>query len=86
MTMSKALAVRPQVGPSLSHPLRSIVRPTIHPPVARGSTVSADLFAEDDFELGGEFLEVFTLASERISGFVMGSALIGIVWITFSLL
>jgi hypothetical protein len=41
---------------------------------------------EDDFELGREFLDVFTRASERITGFVVGCTVIGVVWLTFSIL
>jgi hypothetical protein len=41
---------------------------------------------EDDFELGGEFLDVFTRASERIAGFVVGCTVIGVVWLAFTVL
>jgi hypothetical protein len=84
----KALAAKPHLGPSLhSNPREETVRQTrIEPPSVRVSAVSAGLVMEDDFELGREFLDVFTRASERITGFVVGCTVIGVVWLTFSIL
>ena len=85
--LQQALAARPGIGPSvLSTPLGKTIRQSqIEPPATR-SAAGAGLFIEDDFELGSDFLLVFTRASERIAGFVVGCAAIGIVWVTFSLL
>jgi hypothetical protein len=41
---------------------------------------SASLVTEDDFELGGGFLEVWTCACERIVGFLLGAAVVGTGW------
>lgn len=62
------------------------------PPTAHRTPESTRLrrqrrpFMEDDFELGGEFLDVFTRASERIAGFVVGCTVIGVVWLAFTVL
>ena len=59
--------------------------PTTKPaPAGRGSAVSAGLSAEEDFELGQEFLDVFTRASERVAGFVVGCTVMGVVWLAFT--
>jgi hypothetical protein len=42
--------------------------------------ISAALSAEDDFEIGGEFLDVFILAGERVAGFLAGCILIAGLW------
>jgi hypothetical protein len=82
----KALAARPGIGSSVvSFPLVKTVR-QIMPPAPSGSAVSAGLSAEDDFELGGEFLDVFTRASERIMGFAVGCMAVGILWLAVSLI
>jgi hypothetical protein len=84
----KALVAKPDVGPSLRlNPLRESVRqPRTEPLKARGSAASAALSTEDDFELSSEFIDVFTRASERIAGFVVGCTVIGVVWLAFSIL
>ena len=56
------------------------------PPKVRGSAAGAFFSAEEDFELGSDFLDVFTRASERVAGFVVGCTVIGIVWLAVSLL
>ena len=83
----KALAARPGVGPSvLSISLtKAAPQSRIEPPARTGSAASAAISAEDDFELGSEFLDVFTRASERVAGFVVGCMVIGIAWLAFSL-
>jgi hypothetical protein len=82
----KALAATSRIGP-LSNPFTQSVRQSqIKPPAACGSAVSAGLSAEEDFELGGEFLDVFTRANERVAGFVVGCTVVGVVWLAFSLL
>jgi hypothetical protein len=43
--------------------------------------ISATLSGEEDFELGGEFLDVFVRAGERVAGFLVGCMLIAGVWI-----
>ena len=84
----KALAVRPGNGTAdLCNPLRETMRQTrLEPPARSGLAVSACLSAEDDFELGSEFLDVFTRATERVAGFVVGCTVIGIAWLAFSFL
>ena len=42
--------------------------------------ISAALSGEEDFELGGEFLDVFVRAGERVAGFLAGCMLIAGVW------
>lgn len=83
----KALAARPGIGPSvLWSSMRAVGQMQIEPPAPPGLAVSACLSAEDDFELNGEFLDVFIRASERIAGFVVGCTVIGVAWLAFSLL
>lgn len=84
----KALAARPGIGPSVfSTPFVKTVRQfKPEPPAPPGSAVSACLFAEDDFELNAEFLDVVTRASERVAGFIVGCTVIGVAWAAFSLL
>ena len=83
----KALAARPGIGPSvLSISLAKAARQSrLEPPAPTGSAASVGLCAEDDFELGSEFLDVFTRASERVAGFVVGGTVIGVAWLAFSL-
>ncbi|HLY06362.1 MAG TPA: hypothetical protein VKR31_11505 [Rhizomicrobium sp.] len=83
----KALAAKPGIGrPVLCTPLIETAGTRQNPPAPSGSAVSACLFVEDDFELNSEFLEVFTRASERVAGFVVGCTAIGVVWLAFSFL
>jgi hypothetical protein len=42
---------------------------------------SASLVTEDDFELGGEFLEVWACAGERAVGFLLGAAVVATAWV-----
>ena len=42
--------------------------------------ISAPLAEEEDFELGGEFLDVYIRAGERVAGFLAGCMLIAGVW------
>ena len=86
--MLKALAAKPQFGrPLISVPHREVVRRLRTEPSKRSCSVaSAVLSAEDDFEIGGEFLDVFARASERVAGFVIGCMVIGIVWLAWTLL
>ena len=46
-------------------------------PLATGASLST----EDDFEIGGEFLDVFVRSGERVAGFLAGCMLIGGIWI-----
>jgi hypothetical protein len=48
-------------------------------------SASACLSTEEDFEMSSEFLDVFTRASERIAGFVVGCSVIAAVWLAWSL-
>jgi hypothetical protein len=48
--------------------------------------ISASLTAEDDFELGGEFLDVFLRAGERVMGFFTGCLVVAAVWMIVSTL
>jgi hypothetical protein len=48
--------------------------------------ISAALFGEEDFELGGEFLDVFVRAGERVAGFLAGCILIAGVWMLWAAL
>jgi hypothetical protein len=48
--------------------------------------ISAALSGEEDFELGGEFLDVFIRAGERVAGFLAGCILIAGVWIIWAAL
>ena len=43
--------------------------------------VSASLVTEDDFELGGAFLEVWACAGERAVGFLLGAAVVAVAWV-----
>ena len=83
----KALAARPGIGkPVLWTPFMKTVRHNApEPPAPSGSAASACLSAEEDFELAGEFLDVFTRTSERVVGFVFGCTVIAIIWAVFSL-
>lgn len=86
--LQKALAAKSQIGPShMILPLEENVRQrSMKPPKAGTSVAGAGFFTEDDFELGEEFLDAFTRASERVAGFVVGCALIGVAWLAFSLI
>lgn len=83
----KALAARPGIGPSAlwTPSIKTVSQSKLEPPAPSGLAVSACLSAEDDFELSGEFLEVFMRASERVAGFVVGCTVIGVAWLAFSL-
>ena len=82
----KALAARPGIGSTVfATPSKTVRQTHIMPPAVTGFAVSAGLSTEDDFELGGEFLDVFTRASERVGGFVVGCTVIGVVWLAASL-
>jgi len=85
--LQKALTANPGIGRSvLCSPFIETARQTsIKPRAPSGIPVSACLSAEDDFELNSEFLDVFTRASERLAGFVVGCTVIGIAWAVFSL-
>ena len=85
----KALAAKPQFGSVLvSNPLRQILS---QPAGSEAFTAScsfaagAGLATEEDFEMGSDFLDVFTRASERIAGFVVGCSMIAAVWLAWSL-
>lgn len=67
----KALMAKPQPGSALLFPLRK----PASPPLVIGA-----LSMEDDFELGGEFLDVFVRAGERVGGFVVGCMLVAGIW------
>ena len=83
--MFKALAARLGINRSvLSNPLGE--DGSRDRPPTSGPAASAGLSAEDDFEIGGEFLDVFIRASERAAGFVAGCTVIGLAWALFSLL
>ncbi|HEX3431368.1 MAG TPA: hypothetical protein VHT03_10820 [Rhizomicrobium sp.] len=83
--LQKALALTSQAGPSQLSSLEEKVQRT-KPSRLRGSIASAGFSAEEDFELNEDFLDVFTRASERLAGFVVGCTLIGVAWLAFSLL
>jgi len=87
-TPCKALAAKPQIGrPPFFSPHREIAHQLrTEPPKRSSSAVSVGLSAEDDFEIGGEFLDVFTRASERVLGFAVGCVVIGVVWFAWTLL
>jgi hypothetical protein len=68
----KALMAKPQPGSALLFPLGE----SAAPPLAIGACLST----EDDFELGGEFLNVFLRAGERVGGFLAGCLLIAGIW------
>lgn len=81
----KALAA--SIGTSvLSTPFMKTARQPEFEPPASGSAASAGVFAEEDYELTRDFLDVFARASERLAGFVVGCALVGAAWMIFSLL
>jgi|HubBroStandDraft_2_1064218.scaffolds.fasta_scaffold2310331_1 hypothetical protein len=42
--------------------------------------ISATLSGEEDFEISGEFLDVFVRAGERVAGFLAGCLLIAGIW------
>lgn len=42
---------------------------------------SASLVTEDDFELGGEFLEVWVCAGKRVAGFLLGAGVVAAAWV-----
>ena len=42
---------------------------------------SSSLVTEDDFELGGEFLEVWACACERVVGFLLGATVVAAAWV-----
>ncbi len=42
--------------------------------------------AEDDFEMGSQFLDVFIRAGDRVVGFFAGSLIIVALWALFTLL
>lgn len=88
LVLQKALAARPDIGRSvLFPPLMETVHQTRRmPPATSGSAVSAALSAEEDFELGSEFLDAFARASERVAGFVVGCTVIGVAWLVLSFL
>ncbi|HEY6578077.1 MAG TPA: hypothetical protein VIY09_02025 [Rhizomicrobium sp.] len=69
---------KPQPGLALRFPLGESA-PT---PLASGASLST----EDDFELGGEFLDVFVRAGERVAGFVAGCILVAGIWILWAAL
>lgn len=48
--------------------------------------ISASLTAEDDFELGCEFVDVFLRTGERVMGFCTGCIMIAAVWMIVSAL
>ncbi len=48
--------------------------------------ISAALADEEDFELGGEFLDVYIRAGERVAGFLAGCMLIAGVWMLYAAL
>jgi hypothetical protein len=80
--MLKALMANPQLqGTRPYHPLgwspRQDANFRLDPPQL---AISAALSNEDDFELGGEFLDVFVLAGERVAGFLAGCLLIAGIW------
>ena len=85
----EALAARPQVGSALVScpPTRVAGQPVRNEVFSAPCSfaASAGLSTEDDFEMGGEFLDVFTRASERIAGFVVGCSVIAAVWLAWSL-
>jgi hypothetical protein len=82
--MSEALMAKPQhLRTQPFNPLgRSVTRNDANsrqdPP---NFAISAALSSEDDFEIGGEFLDVFVRAGERVAGFLAGCILIAGVWI-----
>lgn len=83
--LQKAPAAMLGIGQSgLSRPpAKRIDRSELVPPTT-GFAAGAVLSIEEDFELGSDFLLVFKGASERVAGFVIGCAAIGIAWAMFS--
>ncbi|HTT82333.1 MAG TPA: hypothetical protein VMF67_02520 [Rhizomicrobium sp.] len=88
--MLKALMAIPQLQrPRTFHPLdgavdsRSDAHLRLDPP---HFAISATLLGEEDFELGGESLDVFVRAGERVAGFLAGSILVAGVWMLCSAL
>ena len=86
---SKALAASPRAGSTLvSNPLRHSVGQPARSEFFQAPcpfSASACLSTEEDFEMSGEFLDVFTRASERVAGFVIGCSVIAAVWLAWSL-
>jgi hypothetical protein len=85
LPMLKALTAKPQFqGTPPFYPLglpgelRNTANFRLDPP---HFAVSAALSGEEDFELGGEFLDVFVRAGERVAGFFVGCMLIAGVWL-----
>ena len=80
--------VMPQIGPALfSNPPKERAEarnPRNAGPTAACFAISASLTAEDDFELGGEFFDVFVRAGERIAGFVAGCLAAGAIWMLYA--
>lgn len=80
---SEALTVKSSAG-SFSNPrkepadCRTIRSPMLVP---SNFAASASLVTEDDFELGGEFLEVWACAGERAAGFLLGAAVVAAAWV-----
>ena len=68
----KALMAKPHPGSALPYPLGESDPPQL--------AIGACLSAEDDFELGGEFLDVFLRAGERVGGFLVGCMLVAGIW------
>jgi hypothetical protein len=73
----KALMAKPQPGSALLFPLGEPASPTL----AIGA-----LSMEDDFEIGGDFLDVFVRAGERVGGFLAGCMLIAGIWMVHAAL
>jgi len=88
--MQKALTVKPQGYQCLlSCPLKEVPgerEETIARSVSSPFAVSAVLSAEDDFELGGEFLDVFVRAGERAAGFLAGCVVMVAIWLIWAML
>jgi uncharacterized caspase-like protein len=82
--VQKALTRRPGIGRTVFRTPLTARQTRPEPPARSGSAVSACLSAQDDFEFGREFLDVFTRASGRVAGFAIGSTVIGIAWLTVS--
>jgi hypothetical protein len=81
--MPKTLMAKPQIH--WTRPFNPLERPftrnennlKLDPP---HFAISASLSGEEDFELNGEFLEVFVRAGERVAGFLVGCMVIAGVW------
>ena len=80
---SEALTVKSSAG-SFSNPRKEPAdyRTTRSPMLVPSNfAASASLVTEDDFELGGEFLEVWACAGERVVGFLLGAAVVAAAWV-----